>query len=108
LGDPTAPDYSYVRFRLKDADGEGAYFSPGTPVVRDEWFKLETRPVTDGDFDASKVTRIEVEFGTESLETIHQGKIYIDTCGWQEIDPPGEQAATACLDPRAGDGPCRR
>lgn len=89
LGDPAEPNY--VRLRVKDENGEFGY-GTRTSVVRNQWFEFGLRPSPQDDFDPGRIIRLEVEFGTESQETAYRGKIYLDACGWQEIDPVGTAA----------------
>jgi len=98
LGDPAEPNY--VRLRVKDQNGRSVY-SAYTPVVRNQWFEIGLRPSTmapyEGSiiagFDPRRIVRMEVEFGACRPETtcsqgiIYRGKVYLDACGWQEIDP---------------------
>jgi hypothetical protein len=102
LGDPSNPNY--VRFRLKDENGKWER-SAYTPVVRDQWFELELRPSTvapeggsmDPGFDPRRIIKVEVEFGTHSQGITYRGKVYLDACGWQEIDPVTAASVEACL-----------
>jgi hypothetical protein len=101
LGDPAEPNY--IRFRLKD-ENEKWERSAYTPVVRDQWFELSLRPSTvapdggsmDDGFDPQRIVKVEVEFGTGSQETTYRGKVYLDACGWQEIDPVSAASVEAC------------
>jgi len=92
LGDPAEP--SYVRFRVQDAD-ENREYGARTPVVRNQWFEFVLRPSTvaplggsmDPGFDPHRIVKVEVEFGTRAQGITYRGKVYLDACGWQEIDP---------------------
>jgi hypothetical protein len=102
LGDPAEPNY--VRFRLKDENGKWER-SGYTPVVRNQWFELRLRPSTvapyggsmDPGFDPHRIIKVEVEFGTHSQGITYRGKVYLDACGWQEIDPVSAASVEACL-----------
>ena len=106
LGDPAEPNF--VRLFVKDGNGKNEYGTP-MPVVRNQWFEVRLRPSTlephegwmESGFDPHAITRLGVQFGTDSQEAIYRGKVYVDACGWQEIDPAGTAAVGAC---RAGEG----
>jgi len=108
LGDPVQPNY--VRLRVKDENqlwGRGARM----PVVRNQWFEVGLRPSTvappggsmDEGFDPCRIIRVEVEFGTDRQGITYRGKVYLDACGWKEIDSSCI-AAGAC---RPDEGPER-
>ena len=91
LGDPNAPNW--VQLFVKDADGRAEY-GPGTKVIRNQWFEIEMRPSIlepDGGwmvpgFNPSAITQVGIKFVEGSQKTTYRGKIYIDACGWQEIN----------------------
>ena len=93
MGDLAEPNY--VRLRVKDENGhygEGAE----TTVVRNKWFEVELRPRPGSNLDPSHISRLEVEFGARSQDSAYRGKVYVDACGWLEIDPAGTTATGAC------------
>jgi len=102
LGDPAEP--TSARLFVKDANDKDEY---GTlaPVQRNQWYEIELRPSTqqpykgwmEPGFDPHAIVRLGVQVRTDSQETIYRGKVYVDACGWQEIDPPGTTSAEACL-----------
>jgi hypothetical protein len=102
LGDPDEP--TSARLFVKDANDKDEY---GTlaPVQRNQWYKIELRPSTqqphkgwmEPGFDPHNIIRLGVQVRTDSQETIYRGKVYVDACGWQEIDPLDTTSAEACL-----------
>jgi hypothetical protein len=51
----------------------------------------------DPGFDPHRIIKVEVEFGTHSQGITYRGKVYLDACGWQEIDPVSAASVEACL-----------
>jgi hypothetical protein len=107
LGDPATPNY--VRLFVRDQN-ENLEYAARTPVVRNQWFEIHLRPSTlapeggsiilkegQGAFDPHAITRVGVQFGTEKAGVTYRGKIYLDACGWQDIDPASAAGAGACL-----------
>ena len=102
LGDIAAPNR--VQLFVKDANGKSEY---GTPmqVVRNRWFDLSLRPSTlvpyngwmDQGFNPAAINQLGVKFTAGSQQTSYRGKVYIDACSWQEIDPAGVASAGACV-----------
>lgn len=92
-GDPVDPNY--VRLRVKDENGK---YGEGeeTTVVRDQWFEVKLRPRPGGELDPSRIIQLGVEFGARSEDSTYRGKVYLDACGWLEIDPAGATATGAC------------
>jgi hypothetical protein len=101
LGDPA--ESNVVQLFVKDADGRSEYGTL-TQVVRNQWFEVGLRPSTlepdggykDPDFDPGAIEQLGVRFKAGSEGTSYRGKVYVDACGWQEIDPTGAAAVEAC------------
>jgi hypothetical protein len=102
LGDPAEP--TSARLFIKDVNDKDEYGTLG-PVQRNQWYKIELRPSTqkpykgwiEPGFDPHAIIRLGVQVRTDSQETIYRGKVYVDACGWQEIDPVGAASIEACL-----------
>jgi len=102
LGDPAEP--TFARLFVKDVNDKDEY---GTlaPVRRNQWYKIELHPSTqkpykgsiEPGFDPHAIIRLGVQVRTDSQETIYRGKVYVDACGWQEIDPASAAATKTCL-----------
>jgi hypothetical protein len=108
LGDPAEPNW--VQIFVKDANDRDEYGTPA-PVVRNQWFEVRLYPSTllphegsmeDG-FDPHTITRVGVQFGAGSQETIYRGKVFLDACGWREIDPVGTASIDVCRPDKASD-----
>jgi hypothetical protein len=101
VGDPEQPNY--VRVFAQDVSGRYEYGAE-MPVVRNQWSEVGLRPSVvappggsrDPGFDPRAIARVGVEFGAGSSDIAYQGKIYLDACGWQEIDPPSATKTEAC------------
>ncbi|MDY6877562.1 MAG: carbohydrate binding domain-containing protein [Chloroflexota bacterium] len=106
LGDPAEPNF--VQLFVKDENGKFEY-GASTPVMRNQWFEVKLRPSTLTPYGGSMqegfaphaIIRLGVRFSAGSDEAAYQGKVYIDACGWQEIDPDSTAAVGAC---RADEG----
>jgi len=101
LGDPAEPNL--VQLFVKDTNGKSEYGTP-TQVVRKQWFEVRLRPSTlepdggykDLDFDPGAIEQWGVRFKAGSEGITYRGKVYVDACDWQEIDPASTAAAEAC------------
>ncbi len=106
LGDPAEPNWA-VQLFVKDTNGRSEYGTP-TQVVRNQWFEVTLRPSTlepyegqmEPGFNPGAIDQFGV-FMAGSEGICYRGKVYVDACGWQEIDPAGTAAVGAC---RAGEG----
>jgi hypothetical protein len=90
LGDPDKPNS--VRLFVKDENDE-LMFGEQMPVVRNRWFQVSLRPSPEDGFASHTIKRVGVQFESNSPKTTYRGKIYLDACGWQEIDPVGTWSA---------------
>jgi len=88
-----------VQLFVEDANGKSEYGTP-TPVVRNQWFEVRLRPSAlsphegwmEPGFNPHAITRVGVQFRAGSQETTYRGKVYVDACGWQEVDPASTDA----------------
>ncbi len=95
LGDLAAPNL--VQLLVKDENGKSEYGTP-VEVVRNQWFEVGLRPSTlvpvggykDAGFDPGRIRYLGVRFRAGSDGVAYQGKVYVDTCGWEEIDPAAQ------------------
>lgn len=102
LGDPAAPNE--VQLFVKDAYGRSEY-GTSIPVLRNQWFEIELRPSTvapaggymDKHFNPRAIQMLGVRYRAGSEQARYRGKVYLDACGWQEIDPPSTTDAGACV-----------
>ncbi len=97
LGDPAEPNWT-VQLFVKDTNGRSEYGTP-TQVVRNQWFEVTLRPSTlepyDGQMEPGFNPGAIGQFGVfmaGSEGICYRGKVYVDACGWQEIDPDGTAA----------------
>ncbi len=101
LGDPAEPNL--VQLFVKDANGKSEYGTPAQ-VVRNQWFEVRLRPSTlepyegwmEPGFSPGAIDQFGVRFMAGSEGICYRGKVYVDACGWQEIDPAGAAAVEAC------------
>jgi hypothetical protein len=101
LGDPAEPNWA-VQLFVKDTNGRSEYGTP-TQVVRNQWFEVTLRPSTlepyegqmEPGFNPGAIDQFGV-FMAGSEGICCRGKVYVDACGWQEIDPAGTAAVGAC------------
>jgi hypothetical protein len=108
LGDQAQPNL--VQLFVKDASGKSEYGTP-TRVVRNQWFEVGIRPSTlqpdgghkDAGFDPSAIEHVGVRFKAGREGTTYRGKVYVDACGWQEIDPTAVVAVEACPPDKGGE-----
>jgi hypothetical protein len=92
LGDPVEPNL--VSLFVKDMNGNSEYGTP-TRVVRNQWFEVTLRPSTltpeggfrSPNFDPGAIGYLGVKFRAGRTGVGYRGKVYLDACGWQEIDP---------------------
>jgi len=98
LGDPVAPNL--VQIFVKDANGKSEYGTPAQ-VVRNRWFEVGLRPSTlkpyegwmSPGFNPGAINQLGVRFKAGSEGVTYRGKVYVDACDWQEIDPATTAAA---------------
>jgi hypothetical protein len=110
LGDPAEPNV--VQLFVKDTNGKSEY-GPPTRVLRNQWFEVNIRPSTlqpkdgymDTGFSPSAIEQLGIRFKAGRAGVTYRGKVYVDACGWQEIDPGGAAAAQTC---QSGKGAGRR
>ena len=97
LGDPAEPNWA-VQLFVKDTNGRSEYGTP-TQVVRNQWFEVTLRPSTlepyegqmEPGFNPGAIDQFGI-FMAGSEGICYRGKVYMDACGWQEIDPAGTAA----------------
>jgi hypothetical protein len=85
---------TYARLCAKDVNDKD---ESGTlaPVQCGRWYRIELRPSTqtppegwmEPGFDPGAIVRLGVQVRTDGQQTVYRGKVYVDACGWQEIDP---------------------
>ena len=108
LGNPGAPNE--VQLFVKDAQGRSAYGTP-LPVARDGWFEVGLRPSTvapvggyvDPRFNPRAIRLLGVRYGAGGEGASYQGKLYLDACGWEEIDAGLSEEGTCSVDFRRAD-----
>jgi len=102
LGDPASPNL--IQLFVKDESGQSEYGTP-TQVVRNQWFEISLRPSTlepddghkDTGFNPGAIDLIGIRFMAGSEGATYRGKVYVDACGWQEIDPASAATTKASL-----------
>lgn len=103
LGNSATPNQ--VQLFVKDVNGKSEYGSP-MRVVTDQWFEVKLRPspqmpdsgYVDPGFAPAAIDQFGIRFmAPDGSQSRYRGKVYLDACGWQEIDPPLGAAASACI-----------
>jgi hypothetical protein len=54
-------------------------------------------------FDPRAIELLGVRFRAGSAGITYRGKVYVDACGWQEIDPTAVVAVEACPPDKGGE-----